>query len=83
MTTQEGPHPDRTIRDAFLLPSVRTHLLIVGAALFAAGAVTLWLLPKLSLWWVVVAVVIVTHIGLLMVAGAATLRWVASHHRDS
>lgn len=82
-TTQDNPTLARKTRDTLQSPSVRTHLPIVGAALFAAGTVTLWLLPELSLWWVVVAVVVVTHIGLLMVVGAAVLRWVASHHSDS
>jgi hypothetical protein len=71
------------MKEALLSPSVRTHLLVVGATLVAAGALAMWLLPDLSLWWVVVAVVVVTHIGLLMVAGAAVLRWVGGRHRDN
>ncbi len=73
---QDEAAADRRIRDALASPGVRKHMLIVGAALFTAGGLTLWLLPELSLWWVVVAVVVVTHIGLLMVIGAAVLRWV-------
>jgi hypothetical protein len=56
-------------------------MLIVGLALFTAGGLTLWLLPALSLWWVVVAVITVSHIGLLMAMGAAVLRWITSRRR--
>ena len=75
MTAPTEPASGRPMRNALQSPSLRTHLLVVGAALSIAGGLTLWLLPELSLWWIVVAVVIVSHIGLLMVIGAAVLRW--------
>lgn len=65
------------MRRALLLPSVRTHLLIVGAALFAAGGAAFLFLPELSMRWVLVTAIVVSHIGELMVIGAAFLRWVA------
>ena len=76
-TTREEPNPNRTMKDTTLSPSLQTHLLFVGIALFAAGALTLWLLPEASVWYVAVAVVVVAHIGLLMAVGAAILRWAA------
>ncbi|MCP3993518.1 MAG: hypothetical protein GY722_00425 [bacterium] len=81
MTAPAKPGADRTMTDALLSPSLRAHLLIVGAALFVAGAATLWLLPEVSALWVVIAVVVVSHVGLLMVAGAAILRGAASRRR--
>ncbi len=66
---------------ALLSPSLRVHLLIVGTALFVAGAATLWLLPEVSALWVVIAVVVVAHVGLLMVVGATILSRTASRHR--
>ena len=78
MTVPDDSVLDRKVKSALLSPSLRAHLFVVGAALFAVGAVVLWLLPDLSLWWALVAVIVVSHAGLLMVAGAAVLRWIAS-----
>ena len=79
--TQDETTVDRKARDILASAGVRKHMLIVGAPLFTAGGLTLWLLPELSLSWVVVAVVVVTHIGLLMVIGATALRWLTSRSR--
>lgn len=81
-TTPAQQDADRPIGDVLPAPGVRKHLLIAGVSLFPAGAVTLWLLPEVSSLWVVVAVVVVAHVGLLMVLGAAILRGVASR-RDN
>ncbi|MCL1692945.1 MAG: hypothetical protein M3096_04610 [Actinomycetia bacterium] len=80
-TAQDDTAIDRKVRGALPSPSVRKHMLIVGAALSTVGGLTFWLLPELSLRWVVVAVIIVTHIGLLMVIGAAVLGWLAPRKR--
>lgn len=81
-TAQDSPTLARRVRDALASPSVQRHMLIVGLALFTAGGLTLWLLPDLSLWWVMVAVITVSHIGLLMAIGAAVLRRAAGRQRD-
>ncbi|MCP3988583.1 MAG: hypothetical protein GY724_05900 [Actinomycetia bacterium] len=52
-------------------PSVRNHLLIVGAAVFIGAAVALRFLSGISIWWVLAAVSIVAHIGLIMTIGGA------------
>ena len=74
---------DRTMRDTLASPIVSKHMLLVGAALVTAGGVALWLLPELSLWWVVVAVLAGIHIGLLMVIGATVLRWLTGRGTSS
>lgn len=84
MTTRKtNPTWDQKLRKALQSPVVRGHLVVVGVALFAVGAVTLWLLPDVSLWWVVVAGVLVGHIGLLMVFGGMALRWLARRNEKS
>ncbi|MCP4225539.1 MAG: hypothetical protein GY773_19560 [Actinomycetia bacterium] len=55
-------------------PSVRNHLLIVGAAVFIGAAVALRFLSGISIWWVLAAVSIVAHIGLIMTIGGAIAR---------
>ncbi len=80
MTSPAKSEVRRTLTDALMSPGVRTHLLIVGLAMFVSGAVTLWLLPEVSALWIVLAVVVVSHLGLLMVVGAAILRRVANRH---
>lgn len=82
MTAPDDPTLNRKVRDALLSPGLRSHLLIAGVALFAAGTVALWLLPEFSPLWVLVTIIVAGHIGLLMMTGAAALRWVASRFRD-
>lgn len=83
MAMQAKTRPERTMRDTLMSPSLRRHLLIVGALIFVAGSLTLWLLPDVSVLWVIVGVVIVAHIGLLMVIGSAILRWAAGRHSNN
>lgn len=79
-TTDKQPTPGHRGGDALLSHSVRTHLLIVGIALFIIGVLTLWFLPEAAAVWLIVAVVVVAHIGLLMAVGATVLRWFAKRH---
>lgn len=60
-----------------LSPSARTHLLYVGLALLVAGVLVPLLIPGVSLWWGVGAVAVGSHVGLLLVAGGAALRWIS------
>jgi len=73
---------DARVRDALLSPSLRMHLFIVGAALAVGALMSLWLFGDVSFWRVAGAMAIVTHLGIIMMFGAATLRWAARHLFD-
>ncbi len=59
-----------------LSPNTQTHPVIVCAALLVAGVVMPWLVPGISPWWVAGAVVIGSHVGLVLVAAGAMARWI-------
>lgn len=82
-TAQDETAIGQKVKDTLASPSVQKHMLIVGFALFMAGGLTLWPLPDISLWWVLAAVVIVAHIGLLMVIVAAILKWLTGSRRPT
>ncbi len=64
----------QAVRTILMSPSVRNHLLIVGAAMFIGAAVALRFLSGISIWWVLAAVSIVAHVGLIMTIGGAIAR---------
>lgn len=60
--------------------SVWSHMLILGVAVFAVGELVGWLLPELSLWWVVGTVYVIAHLGLITALGGAAMKLL---HRGS
>lgn len=44
-----------------------------------AAAMTLHFQPDLSVWWVVLGVSVVAHVGLFMLVGGSISRWFANH----
>jgi ubiquinone/menaquinone biosynthesis C-methylase UbiE len=63
------------------LRSKLMHAALLGLLMFVGGTLVTRLAPTISLWWVVVAVAVVTHAGLALVALAALAKWVLSVNR--
>ncbi|MCP3935532.1 MAG: hypothetical protein GY708_09200 [Actinomycetia bacterium] len=54
---------------------IRQHVLIVGAALFVIGALTLTLLPDSTAFRLAGSVLAISHLGFLLAVGSLITRW--------
>jgi len=79
--TADNSTPGGRLLTVLIAPGVRQHLTIVGFALLVVGAMAMTFLPETAAFWLIVAVIVVAHTGLIMVAGSAVLRWLARRER--
>jgi len=79
--TADDSTTSRRLLTVLMTPGVRQHLTIVGFALLVVGAMAMTFLPETAAFWLIVAVIVVAHTGLIMVAASALLRWFARRER--